>query len=93
MISVFLPTEGLNLSLFHGALWRHYVREELSGKAEAMIFFVRKKLVRINYICTDMKRIFMIMSGTLGAGGRGGGVLNRCFGREVRPGRSNPDPV
>ena len=23
----------------------------------------------------------------------GGGVLNRCFGREVRPGRSNPDPV
>ena len=23
----------------------------------------------------------------------GGGVLNRCLGREVRPGRSNPDPV
>ena len=26
-------------------------------------------------------------------GGGGGGVLNRCLGREVRPGRSNPDPV
>ena len=23
----------------------------------------------------------------------GGGVLNRCLGRAVRPGRSNPDPV
>ena len=23
----------------------------------------------------------------------GRGVLNRCLGREVRPGRSNPDPV
>ena len=23
----------------------------------------------------------------------GGGILNRCLGREVRPGRSNPDPV
>ena len=22
-----------------------------------------------------------------------GGVLNRCLGREVQPGRSNPDPV
>ena len=26
-------------------------------------------------------------------GGVGGGVLNRDLGREVRPGRSNPDPV
>ena len=25
--------------------------------------------------------------------GGGGGVLNGCFGREVRLGRSNPDPV
>ena len=25
--------------------------------------------------------------------GGGGGVLNRCLGREVRPGCSNPDPV
>ena len=25
--------------------------------------------------------------------GGGGGVLNRYFGREVRPGCSNPDPV
>ena len=25
--------------------------------------------------------------------GGGGGVLNRCLGREVRPGLSNPDPV
>ena len=25
--------------------------------------------------------------------GGGGVVLNRCLGREVRPGRSNPDSV
>ena len=35
----------------------------------------------------------MMRNVTLDPGGGGGGVLNRCLGREVRPGRSNPDPA